>query len=77
MNLEESLEMLIKRKYICGKKYLLNFEHKEEYILLSIKDNSLEYEKKLTLDYLKKTFEELSDLDQAMELISLIIIRTS
>ena len=72
MNLEESLEMFIKRKYICGKKYLLNFENKGEYILLYIKDNNLEYEKKLTLDYLKKTFEELRDLVQAMELISLI-----
>ena len=50
MNKQEEFIKITKYKYINEKKYMINFEKKENYILISLKDNNNSYISKLSLE---------------------------
>lgn len=77
MNKQEEFIKITKYKYINEKKYMINFEKKENYILISLKDNNYSYISKLSLEdiILNNKFESPINLNELLE--SLITIKFS
>ena len=66
MNIDENYEKVIKSKYIDEKKYLINFEKKDNCILIYIEDKFCLYKNQLELDFFPR---QIKNLDDAMELL--------
>ena len=70
MNIDEQYEKMINSKYVNGKKYLINIEKKDNYILIYIEDNFYLYQKKLQLeDFTNHRDNQIKSIDDAMDLL--------